>query len=173
MSTTQSNLIDNLIIRHVTERDLNALEWEGKYTHYRQLYKDAFRQKLLGNAVLWLAEIPDKELVAQIFVQLESHRAELADGRKRAYIYGFRVKPEFQGQGIGTRMLSEVELDLIKRGFHRVTLTVSKENEAAFRLYHRLGYRVVSHDDGQWTYIDHLGQRRYVNDPSWRLEKIL
>ena len=53
-----------------------------------------------------------------------------------------RVAPEYQGQGIGTRLVSEVLRDAHQRGLS-VTLRVLKVNPAR-RFYERLGFAVVS-----------------------------
>jgi ribosomal protein S18 acetylase RimI-like enzyme len=52
-----------------------------------------------------------------------------------------RVAPEYQGRGIGTRLISEVLRDAHGRGLS-VTLRVLKVNPAR-RLYERLGFVVV------------------------------
>jgi ribosomal protein S18 acetylase RimI-like enzyme len=120
-----------------------------------------------------LAEIPDYGLLAQAFIQLYSQQSDFADGNTIAYLYGLRVKPRFRNQGIGTSLMQTIEADLARRGFHRLTLNVGRENRSAFRLYRRLGYRVVSADPGRWSYIDHKGLKQTVDEPAWRMEKIL
>ena len=160
-------------IRHVEEADLPALEWEGEYAHFRHLYADIFRRTQRNDAIMWLAELKDNHLIGQLFVQLSSGRPELADGYRRAYIYGFRVKPVFQNRGIGTRMMQVAETDLIQRGYRKITLNVGQDNQGARRLYERLGYIVVTTDPGVWSYIDQYGQRQVVKEPAWRMEKQL
>jgi ribosomal protein S18 acetylase RimI-like enzyme len=122
---------------------------------------------------MWAADLPGIGLIGQLFVQLTSSRTELADGITRAYIYGFRIKPDYRQQGLGRRMLSVAEIDLKERNFKSVTLNVGQDNPHARRLYERLGYQVVSSDPGVWHYIDHQGNRRDVHEPAWRMEKQL
>lgn len=160
-------------IRHLQRKDLPALEWDGQYSHFRRVYAEAFERALCGLSVLWVAELDSHGIIAQVFIQLNCRRPELADGDIRAYLYSFRVKPAFQCAGLGTRMLSVVEADLIFRGFKFVTLNVAKDNPRARSLYERLGYRVIDQEPGVWTYIDHTGQRRTMIEPAWRMEKLL
>jgi ribosomal protein S18 acetylase RimI-like enzyme len=120
---------------------------------------------------MWVAELPGIGIIGQLFVQLTSARQELADGVERAYIYGFRIKPDFRGFGLGRRMMQVAENDLAQRRFQRATLNVARDNPQARRLYETLGYRVVGMDPGQWSYLDHLGIRREVHEPAWRMEK--
>jgi ribosomal protein S18 acetylase RimI-like enzyme len=56
-----------------------------------------------------------------------------------------RVAPEYQGQGIGTRLIAEVVRDAHQRG-RPVTLRVLKVNPA-LRLYERLGFARVGETD--------------------------
>lgn len=50
--------------------------------------------------------------------------------------------PESRGLGVGTKLLACAEEEAVRQGFSKCSLTVKKENERAFRLYQRLGYRV-------------------------------
>jgi ribosomal protein S18 acetylase RimI-like enzyme len=126
---------------------------------------------------MWVADLPEAELVGQLFVQLSSNRTEQASilqpSLERAYIYGFRIKPAYRGYGLGTKMMQVVEDDLRRRRFRRVCLNVSRENTHAQRLYEKLGYVVISAEPGQWSFIDDQGRRRDVHEPAWRMEKEL
>jgi ribosomal protein S18 acetylase RimI-like enzyme len=159
--------------RQVQKSDLPSLEWGGEYIHYRRLYASSFNSANQGRSVLWIAELPGTGLIGQLFVQLHSSRPELADGLTTAYIYGFRIKPPYRQIGIGTRMITHAENDLLKRRYEYVTLNVAQDNLAARRLYERLGYKVVAEEPGIWSYQDHQGFIRHVNEPSWRMQKEL
>jgi ribosomal protein S18 acetylase RimI-like enzyme len=161
-----------LLIRQGTKADLPALEWEGEFSHFRLLYADIFKSTQEGLGLIWIAELPEKAgLIGQLFVSLKGARAELADGSGRAYIFGFRVRPEYRNLGIGKRIMSIVEEDLDERGYRWVTLNAGKENYAAQRFYEQLGYQVVAGEPGRWSYIDDKHQRREVYEPAWRMEK--
>lgn len=162
-----------VIIRHLTKEDLPLLEWGGEYSHFRRLYSDVFQSACDGKAVLWVAELPRIDLIGQLFVQLTSARLELADGSHRAYIYGFRIKPDYRNQGIGKRMMAVAEHDLQQRNFMKVTLNVACNNPRARQLYDALSYLEVGRDPGHWTYLDQYGNRQEVHEPAWRMEKTL
>lgn len=170
---SKTELLENVNIRMATEQDLPAMEWEGEYRHFRRLYREIFQNVQNGKALMWLAELPGTGLVGQVFVQLHSGRPELADGNFRAYIYGFRVKSDYRRMGLGSFMLNVIERDLTRRGIHRVTLNVSKDNPDARRLYERHEYRIVAEEPGRWFYYDDLGRRQDVQEPAWRMEKRL
>lgn len=164
-------IVQQVQIRIASRNDLPALEWEGKYTHFRQIFADAYRLMANGKAVMWVADLVDEGLIGQLFVQMyHQNRSEVFPARY-AYIYGFRVRPEFRGLGIGSRLLQTAEEDLLYRGFLRIALNVARENEAARRLYERFGYQVVAPEPGIWSYLDDKGKRCFVNEPAWRMEK--
>lgn len=164
-------LKSNILIRQLIHKDLPALEWDGEFTHFRRLYEQAFRRAENGESVLWVAELPKVGIIGQLFVQLINPRLELADGVVRAFIYSFRVRSPYRGIGVGTHLMQTAEADLEKRGFHRTTLNVGRNNDEARRLYEHLGYHIVAAEPGNWSYLDHRGRRRHVNEPAWRLEK--
>ncbi len=162
-----------VLIRQANQQDLVDLEWEGAYTHFRRLYADTFAMVQQGKAIIWIAVSDGRGLVGQCFVSLQGSRPELADGVTRAYVYGFRVRPEYRNLGIGTRIMGTLEQDLRKRGFKEVTLNVGKDNPDASRFYDRLGYNVIGSDPGHWSYIDDKGKRRDMHEPAWRMLKNL
>ena len=165
----------SFLIRPVTRADLPALEWEGAYTHFRNLFAAAFRDSQQGRNVLWVAVSREEgRLIGQAFVQLTSLvRPQIADGVTRAYVFSVRVRPELRSRGVGTQLMKTVEADLAQRGMQFVTLNVAVDNPAGYRFYRRLGYHKVGDEPGQWSYIDHRGERCHVNEPAWRLEKAL
>jgi ribosomal protein S18 acetylase RimI-like enzyme len=158
-------------IRPVRQGDLRALEWEGEYSHFRRLYSDVFQSTTKGDALMWTADLPGIGLIGQLFVQLNAARKELADGKSRAYIYGFRVKPSYRGLGVGSCLLSAAEADLARREYRWISLNVGRQNEDALRFYKRYGYQVVAAEPGCWSYQDEHGRRHEVHEPAWRMEK--
>ncbi|MQC26775.1 MAG: GNAT family N-acetyltransferase [Chloroflexi bacterium] len=160
-------------LRQLVESDLRGLEWEGEYIHFRRIYELAYRRALKGDAVLWVADGAEG-LLGQLFVLLRSMAdPAAADGRRRAFIHSFRVRPEVRGRGLGSRMLRKAEGDLRRRGYRWASLNVARDNAAAVRLYKRAGYAIVSEEEGRWMYLDHRGIEREVHEPSWRMRKAL
>jgi ribosomal protein S18 acetylase RimI-like enzyme len=165
--------VSRVIIRPAVAADLPGLEWDGEYTHFRRLYADAFQRALNGTACVWVAELSGRGIIGQAFVQYVCDRPELADGRRRAYLYSFRIQPQYRRAGLGTRILQVIEDDLVQRGYQSVTLNVAKTNVDAQRLYFRRGYRTVAHEPGVWSYPDQNGAWHRVEEPAWRMEKKL
>ena len=168
-----SSWLSKVIVRPIRRKDLPALEWDGEYKHFRRVYLEVFHRMRSGLARMWAADLPLEGIIGQVFVQYRSKRQELADGKNRAYVHSFRVKHPYRGAGLGSKLMKEVEVDLIQRGYKHVTLNVSYTNPGARRLYFRLGYRVVGPDSGNWSYHNDQGDLQQVNDPGWRMQKQL
>ncbi|MCJ7624991.1 MAG: GNAT family N-acetyltransferase [Anaerolineaceae bacterium] len=167
------DLHSRILIRHLREEDLPALEWGGEFSHFRRLYAEGFRRTNQGLTVMWVADMPDKGVIGQVFIQLICDRPELADGANNAYLYSFRIQEAYRNMGIGTLILDRIEQDLLERGYSNLTLNVAKENIKAQRLYQRHRFQIVAHEPGIWSYPDENGIWRQVNEPSWRMQKEL
>jgi ribosomal protein S18 acetylase RimI-like enzyme len=166
--------MESVIVRQMVERDLPLLEWEGRYMHFRRSFRRAYQGIRRGISVVWLAEYPQGRLIGQVFVNLFStYRAELADGRERAYLYSIRVRDEHQNLGLGRRLMDVAETDLVERGYGVATLNVARDNVDGIRFYRRRGYEIVAPEPGRWSYLDHNGVRQQVYEPAWRMEKEL
>lgn len=163
--------VTHLNIRLVEKADLQALEWDGEYKKYRRMYADIFYSTLAGKTLMWIVETENGEAIGQAFVMLKSSELDAADGEKRAYLFGFRIRDSWRNQGIGSYLMRFVEGDLSQRGYQHITLNVAKENQDALRLYQRLGYKIVGSHAGKWSYVDDQGVVQHVNEPSWRMIK--
>ena len=173
ITTDQAAWLARVQIRHMVKDDLPSLEWNGEFTHFRRVYADAFERFKRGLSVLWVAELPEAGIIGQVFIQLTCDRPELADGTNRAYLYSFRVRPEYRSGGLGTRIMQVVFDDLRQRGFRCLTLNVAKDNPRARKLYERNHFRIVAHEPGRWTFQDEKGGWQTVEEPAWRMERRL
>jgi len=171
LNLTMEKVMAEISIRPLELGDLKDLEWEGEYKHFRLIYQNTYHRCLEGKALSWVSVHASKGLVGQVFMQLECDRLELADGKNRAYMFSFRVKPEYRNLGLGSQMLELLEGEIGSRGFKIITLNVARENSGALRLYGRRGYKVVAADPGRWSYPDEKGCWHEVEEPSWRMEK--
>jgi len=167
------NLQDNIVYRQVKSSDLPRLEWNGEFTHFRNVFKNAFEKSKTGKSILWVVEINHVGLVGQAFVQLISSRLDLANGVDRAYIYAFRFKENYRNIGLGSSLLKIVESDLLKNNYKEATLNVARENPRAIHFYQRHGFKIVAEESGEWSYRDHNNILRNVVEPAWKMVKYL
>lgn len=154
-------------IRFVEKSDLPSLEWDGEFSHLRQVYAETYRRTRAELAIMYIAEMPQQGVIGQVFAQLQSELPH------QAYIHAFRVRTEFRKAGIGSRLMTVIEGDLKHRGYHHVALNVALDNPDAKRLYLRRGYRVMDRVSGKWSYYDQFNRLQHVSEPSWRLVKKL
>lgn len=71
--------------------------------------------------------------------------AKMNDDTKegRFYVTSLYVLPEFQGQGIGTRILDTAESYAVARGRDRIWLGVMVQNAESLRWYERHGFTFI------------------------------
>ena len=92
---------------------------------------------------LRLVQDPTREVyVARAFGTIAGFLILSLDRPFRGYLHSVLVAPEYQGQGLGTRLVTFAE-ERIFRESPNVFLCVSSFNAGARRLYERLGYRYV------------------------------
>ena len=91
-----------------------------------------------GNAVFWTVE-HDGELIGELYVFFNiDEDNDFADGSTTAYLCAFRVKKEYRGQGLGSRMMEKALSDLKAKGFQSAATGVSEERNE--KLYRRMGF---------------------------------
>ena len=78
--------------------------------------------------------------VAAVRFRFEGHQA---------WVRRLAVHPEWQRQGIGSRVMAWAERDLRRRGHRQVRLGVRKQLPANLSFYEALGYWVAE-DHGYW-----------------------
>ena len=164
---------EQIHIRPIVESDLIALEWDGEYRHFHNLYAQHYASCQQGASLIWVAENSRKELIGQVFILLNSRQSKIADGSTRAYLFSFRIKPNWRNLGIGGHMLQFVENQLVLKGFIWLRLNVAKDNPGARRMYEAHAYRVIGSDPGEWSYQDDQGIVQHVHEPAWKMIKRL
>jgi len=167
------NWREKVRFRKAAEDDLREIEWDGAYTKYRRVYQNVYERSMLGLAVMWVIELPGFGLIGQAFVQLKMNDPNFANGRTRAYLHSFRVRPAMRNHGLGTELMRMIEQDLLQRGFRELTLNVARENKQALQLYERLGYNIIKKISGKWSFYDDQGKLQNEVEPGYRLMKVL
>jgi GNAT superfamily N-acetyltransferase len=164
--------VDQVTIRPLRAEDLPGLEWDGVYEKYRKVFRQSFDDAERGQRILLVA-VAGEQVVGQVFIQLTSSETRYADGAVRGYLYALRVRPPWQGQGLGTRLLAAAEDALLALGFGVAVIAAGKDNPRAYQLYQRLGYRPFAEDPGLWYFTDVNGTRQTMEEPCWVMEKNL
>lgn len=160
----------NLKIRIGKAADVKKLEWNGQFTHFRNLFRRAYTEQRKGKRLMLVMDFNGYP-IARLFIQF--YKAINSKDVKRGYIYSFTVMEPFRSLGIGTRMLSIAETTLMRRDYPIATISVAKHNTRAIKLYIRRGYEIYGEDAGQWQYQDHRGISHQMNEPSFLMKKAL
>ncbi len=162
-----------ILIRPAQAEDLPGLEWNGEFSHFRRLYKQHFHNTRTGSTRMWVAQSETGEIIGQVFLMLYSRQQELADGIDRAYLFSFRLKPDYRNHGLGSFMLEFIESYLLSRGFKALRLNVARANEQARHMYEKHGFQILGPEEGRWGYEDQFGRWQTVHEPAWRMIKYL
>lgn len=164
---------EKILLRLLEEEDLPELEWGGRFSHFRKLYQQHYKNYLAGSTLIWVATDQNDKVIGQVFIMLYAKDKEIADGKQRAYLFSFRIRDEWRGKGIGSFIMQFVEDYLRGKGFSWLRLNVAKDNLKAIELYQHRGYRIMGPDSGTWRYEDNNNKWQTVCEPAWRMIKDL
>jgi len=143
-------------VRRATKRDLPALgTWSGQV---RDTFEPALER---DDRVLLVALANGRFPIGHLLIDLGGVLSNLL------------VLGGFRDQGLGTSLIAEGERLLRERGVERSTLAVEKANDAAIRLYRRLGYVTEGESMEVWSEPLPDGKMQPVEHPSWVMRKAL
>ena len=133
--------IRKLKIRKLRVKDYNSLInlWKTAKLSYRPYGRDNrenIKQQIKQSYSIYLVAEINGKLIGSIF---GTH-----DGR-RGWINRLAVLPDYRQQGIGTRLVSEIEKCLTKQGIDIVASLVEDRNKISMKVFEKLGYK--KHND--------------------------
>lgn len=140
------NDIDN-IMKMITVC-IKDMESQGIYQWIRGFYptRDLFEQDI-ENGSLYLLEKKGKCLGVIAIDEKQSPEYEGLDwyisNGKTLVIHRLAVDPNFQKQGIGSKLISFAENFAINKGYTSIRLDTYSGNSGAIKLYERRGYKKV------------------------------
>lgn len=131
-----------------------------------------YRSISSGNAVFWTVD-HEGELIGELyaFKDIEEDK-DFADGKTTAYLCAFRIKKDYRGLGLGSRLMSAVLADLKTAGFIRATIGVS--DDSLRKMYQHMGFATdvkICHYDP--CARDENMQPEYDREGYWLLAKDL
>lgn len=124
------------IIQEMASEDISAVLEIDQLSFSNPWPERSYRYELSENpaAQLFVAKLDDGALIAYLGYWL------IGD---EVHISTFAVDPEFRRQGIGEDLLKNALADAALRGAQVATLEVRASNEAAIKLYEKLGFEVA------------------------------
>ena len=79
----------------------------------------------------------NQDIAGFIITQIQAAETEYG------HVITVNVKPNYRRTGVGTKLLYEIESQLKLRGINECHLEVREDNNAAIKLYHKLGYQTM------------------------------
>jgi len=124
-------------IRLATLADLDELEWLERDVFVQDRYHRAQLRYLLGRAYATTHVAVEDRVIVGWAIMLWKRKSRVG------HLHSLGVRREWQGQGIGPRLLDLVEAEAAQRGCDRVSLYTRGTNDRAIKVYSQRGYKTV------------------------------
>jgi len=122
---------NRVMIRPMTEEDLLQVETIEQESFSLPWSFDAFKSTLDREDTLYLVAAEEDMIIGYCGMYISFDEGEVPN---------VAVKRSYRGRGVGEVMMSELLVRAEARGVSSVFLEVRKSNEAARRLYEKLGF---------------------------------
>lgn len=127
---------DKLVIRTYREGDeaqvIDLWKSCGLTVPYNDPRRD-IQRKLRVQGDMFLVGVKDGLVIATAMAGYDGHRG---------WINYLAVAPEFQREGLASRLMEEAETRLIAMGCPKINLQVRTSNTGVIRFYEKLGFKV-------------------------------
>ena len=126
-------------IEKLAVRDLHILTQLFAYNNVEQMITECSHD--IQNGVIDIFVLYKNDvLIGELHVMYESNDENYAVRGRRAYMFAFRVREDFQNKGYGTYLLKNVLAILKGNGYREFTVGVEDDNFRAFHMYQALGF---------------------------------
>jgi ribosomal protein S18 acetylase RimI-like enzyme len=141
----------------ITVRQLQAGD-EGPASHVAAVFKSAVLPT--SGATRFLANPANYLIIAELGQRLAgfvlAYRLDRLDRPQgQLFVYEVAVLPEFQGQGIGTRLMEEIRRIVNDELLIEAFVVTDRANQAARHLYDRTGAYVEAGESMVYVYQSH------------------
>ncbi|MEE9572521.1 MAG: GNAT family acetyltransferase [Candidatus Neomarinimicrobiota bacterium] len=126
----------NFIIRSYRESDKDDVIQLWKECELVVPWNDPqsdIERKQTVQSELFLIGLMDEEIVATAMAGYDGHRG---------WVYYLAVKPKYQQQGIGEKMMNKAEHALLKLGCPKLNIMVRTTNSDVINFYKAVGYKI-------------------------------
>ena len=126
-------------IEKLAVNDLHILTQLYEYNNVEQMITECSQD--IQNGVIDIFVLYKNDvLIGELHVMYESNDENYAVRGRRAYMFAFRVREDFQNKGYGTYLLKNVLAILKGNGYREFTVGVEDDNFRAFHMYQTLGF---------------------------------
>lgn len=127
----------SFICRRGSIHDFSYLDWSwNKPTATKDIFMKRIEQEIQE---IWVAEYNSK-LVGELHLVWVSEDRDEANGINRAYLFSFRVHPDHQRKGVGSRLMKEVLQRISEQGFNEITIGVEQSESQLIEMYNSWGF---------------------------------
>ncbi len=146
-------MIKNLVIERLKDLNKNIIKEliDVYLSGYSDLNKYHYtRNRDIKRYIKWLFK-RDKNgfFIAKYGEKIVGFAACDANWNGVGAVHEIVVRKEYQGKGIGTRLMKKC-LEYLSRNVDKIELYVGSENFRAIRFYKKFGFK-IAHDFGYWT----------------------
>lgn len=131
MSDNTGNIIDDIIIKKMQERDLDAVAAIEQEIFSMPWSRQGFADVLYREDVLFLIAEKKNQVLGYVGIYLTEDEGEITN---------VAVTSQARRQGIARQLLQELIRQLEDQNIYRIVLEVRVSNEPAIRLYEEFGF---------------------------------
>ena len=136
------NVKKKMKIEKLNVQNLHVLTELFDYNNVEQMISECTHD--IENGIVDIFVLYDNGiLTGELHAMYESDDKNYAMRDKRAYLFAFRVREEYQNKGYGTFLLRSVLNGLEKEGYREFTIGVEDDNSRALHIYQTLGFDEV------------------------------
>ncbi len=120
-------------------QDLCILTELFDYNNVEQMISECTKD--IQNGMIDIFVLYDNDiLIGELHVMYESDDEICAIRDRRAYMFAFRIREDYQNKGYGTYLLKSVLDALKENGYCEFTVGVEDDNDRAIHMYQALGF---------------------------------
>ena len=120
------------------------------------------------NIEFWTIENKeDNMLIGELYIFWSSEDKDEADGVNRAYLCAFRIKKEFRGLGLSSKLMKSVLSRIKEKGYSEVTIGVDNDDyERLKKMYNSWGFNeLIKKQHYDYHYLDSDNNPVYYDEP--------
>jgi ribosomal-protein-alanine N-acetyltransferase len=129
----------NIILREAREEDLNVIYAIESSVYSVPWTLNFFRIILHMKKNMFIVATRDRQILGYTIGEIETRRVS-KDTKKIGHIMNIAVSNEYQGKGVGTILLDEIENIFIEQKAAVSYLEVRESNKRAQQIYKKRGY---------------------------------
>jgi GNAT superfamily N-acetyltransferase len=144
--------LGSVLVNDLTHDDLAKIGWSGNPLHIEVVRR--MLDRVPSGAVEYLAvRDPGGWPIGKGAVDFEEHE-------EAGTLLQLATDPELQGLGIGSLLMREAEVRIMRRGLRSAVVSVEDDNPRARALYERQGFVAIGHESESWDVQEEDGSVR-------------